>query len=84
MSQNPKTEPKKATKLFCPWDSPGKNTGIGCHALFKGIFLIVGIKPTSLMSPALTGRFFTTSSTWEAQHIHTTIHKIDNQQRPTV
>ena len=26
-----------------------------------------GIKPTSLMSPALAGRFFTTSATWEAQ-----------------
>ena len=27
------------------------------------------IKPESLMSPALTGRFFTTSATWEAQHL---------------
>ena len=27
-----------------------------------------GIKPVSLMSPALAGRFFTTSTTWEAQH----------------
>ena len=26
-----------------------------------------GIKPTSLMSPALAGRFFTISTTWEAQ-----------------
>ena len=25
-----------------------------------------GIEPTSLMSPALAGRFFTTSATWEA------------------
>ena len=25
-----------------------------------------GIKPMSLMSPALAGRFFTTSTTWEA------------------
>ena len=28
-----------------------------------------GIKPTSLMSPALAGRFFTTSATWEAHHM---------------
>ena len=27
-----------------------------------------GIKPTSLMSPVLAGRFFTTSATWEAQN----------------
>ena len=23
------------TRLLCPWDSPGKNTGVGCHALFQ-------------------------------------------------
>ena len=28
-----------------------------------------GIEPLSLMSPALTGRFFTTSITWEAQSL---------------
>ena len=27
------------TRLFCPWDSPGKNTGVGCHALIQEIFL---------------------------------------------
>ena len=28
--------------LLCPWDSPGKNTGVGCHAVFQGIFLTQG------------------------------------------
>ena len=23
---------------LCPWDSPGKNTGLGCHFLLQGIF----------------------------------------------
>ena len=23
----------KPTKLLCPWDSPGRNTGVGCHFL---------------------------------------------------
>ena len=27
------------TRLLCPWDSPGKITGVGCHALCQGIFL---------------------------------------------
>jgi len=27
-----------------------------------------GIEPASLLSPALAGRFFTTSATWEALH----------------
>ena len=27
------------------WDSPGKNTGVGCHVLLQGIFLIQGLNP---------------------------------------
>ena len=33
----------KPTRLLCPWDSPGKNTGMGCHALFQRIFLTQGL-----------------------------------------
>ena len=25
------------TRLLCPWDSPGENTGVGCCALLQGI-----------------------------------------------
>ena len=25
-------------RLLCPWNSPGKNTGAGCHFLLQGIF----------------------------------------------
>ena len=31
--------------LLCPWDSPGKNTGVGCHALLQGIFPTQGLEP---------------------------------------
>ena len=27
-----------ACRLLCPWDSPDKGTGVGCHALLQGIF----------------------------------------------
>ena len=27
------------TRLFCPCDFPGKNTGVGCRFLLEGIFL---------------------------------------------
>ena len=30
------------TRLLCPWDSPGKNTGVGCQALLQGIFPMQG------------------------------------------
>ena len=29
-------------------DSPGKNTGVGCHALLQGIFLTQGSNPSPL------------------------------------
>ena len=45
---------------------PGKNTGVGCYSLLQRIFLIQGLNPVSLMSPALAGTFLTTSTTWEA------------------
>ena len=33
------------TRVLCPWDSPGKNTGVGCHALLQEIFLTKGWNP---------------------------------------
>ena len=41
-------------------------TGVGCHALLQGDLIDPGIEPISLMSRALAGGFFTTSTTWEA------------------
>ena len=29
----------------CPWNFPGKNTGVGCHFLLQGIFLTQGSNP---------------------------------------
>ena len=43
-------------RLLCPWDFPGKSTGVGCHFLLQGDLPNPGIEPTS---PALAGRFFT-------------------------
>ena len=35
----------------CPWDSPGKNTGVGCQAVLQGVFPSQGWNPYP-MSPA--------------------------------
>ena len=46
----------QTTRLLCPWDSPGKNTGVGCHFLLEGIFPTRGsypglpLQPDSLLS----------------------------------
>ena len=36
------------TKLLCPWNSPGKNTGVGCQFLLQGIFTTQGSSPSPL------------------------------------
>ena len=46
----------KPTRLLCPWDSPGKNTEVGCHALLQRIFLTQGWELTTVTSPVLASR----------------------------
>ena len=36
------------SRLLHPWDSPSKNTGVDCHFLLQGIFLIQGSNPSLL------------------------------------
>ena len=62
-------DPMGSARRLCPWDSPGKNTGVGFHALLQGIFQTQGSNP-HFMFPALAGRFFTTRATWEAFPSH--------------
>ena len=32
-------------RLLCPWDSPGKNTGVGGQLLLQGVFPAQGLSP---------------------------------------
>ena len=50
-------QPPFPTRFLFPWDSPGKNTGVGCYFLLQGIF---SIQRSNQQSPALAGGFFTT------------------------
>ena len=52
-------------RLLCPWDSPW-NTGVDCHALLQRIIPTQGSNLHLLHLPALAGRSFTSSVTWEA------------------
>ena len=58
-----------------PWEFLGKNTGVGCHFLFQGIFLTQGSNPCILHLPALVGGFFITNTSWDAlTQTHIYIH----------
>ena len=43
--------------LLCPWDSPGKNAGMGSHSLLQGIF------PTQVLNPGSGTSEFTLLTT---------------------
>ena len=49
--------------ILCPWDSPDKNTGVGCMPSSKGSSQPKDRSHHLLCLPALAGRFFTTSTT---------------------
>ena len=38
-------DPVDCTRPLGPWDSPGENTGVGCHFLLQGIFPTQGLNP---------------------------------------
>ena len=63
-------------RLLCPWDFPGKNTGLGCHFLFQRIFLIQGLNPHLLcllhwQAEFFCFFFFYHGATWKFQCVDT-------------
>ena len=40
-----RTHGLQLSRLLCPWDFPGKDTGLGCHFLLQGIFPTQGSNP---------------------------------------
>ena len=48
------------TRLLCPWDSPNKNTGVGCHFRLQGIFpTCVSCSSCIHCNSCIAGRFLT-------------------------
>ena len=50
--------------LLCPLNSPGKNTGVGCHSLLQGIFLL---RDQTWVS-SIAGRFFIIWTTGKSRY----------------
>ena len=55
------------TRLLCPWDFPGKNTGVGCHALLQGVFPAQEQTRVSCDS-CIAGGFFTPEAPGKLSH----------------
>ena len=66
MSDSVRSHGLQPARLLYPWDSPGKNIGVGCCAQAQRTFRTQG-SHLQLLSPALTVRFLTTSATWDAR-----------------
>ena len=62
MSNSLRPHGRLPSRLLCPWDFPGKNTGVSCHCLLQGIFLTQG----STLVFQIAGRFFNVWATREA------------------
>ena len=45
VSDSLKPHGEQPARLLCPWDFPGKSTGVGCHFLLQGIFPPQGLSP---------------------------------------
>ena len=60
MSDSVRPHRQQPTRLFRPWDSPGKNTGVGCHFLLQ----CMKVKSESEVSQS----YPTFSDPWTAAH----------------
>ena len=59
----------QSTGLLYPWNSPGKNTGVGCHFLLQGIFLIQGSNPGLLHCRQTLYHLSHPGNTWSNRQI---------------
>ena len=99
MSDSVQPHRQQPIRLPHPWDSPGKNTGVGCHFLLqctkvKSESEVAQSCPTlsdpmdcSPPGSSVHGIFQARVLEWGAiafSDIHTTIYKTDKQQGPTV
>ena len=51
MSDSLRPHGLQPTRLLCPWDFPGKNTGVGCHFLLQEVFLTQEMMTNILKHP---------------------------------
>ena len=87
MSDSVRPRGLQPTRLLCPWDSPGKDTGVGCHFLLQfmkvesesevaqSCLTLSNLMDCSLPGSSIHGIFQATVLEWGAiafSHIYTT------------
>ena len=65
-----------AHKFLCAWDSPGKNTEVGCHSLLQRIFPTQGSKLNILC--LLHWQVGSLLLAWETQHYNSTLYTLQH------
>ena len=55
MSDSARPHRRQPTRLPRPWDSPGKNTGVGCHFLLQYVKVKSCLTPSNPMDCSLPG-----------------------------
>ena len=75
------------TRLLRPWDSPGKNTGVGCHFLLQGLYSLwnspgqnTGVGSLSL----LPGIFSTQRSNPGLPHCGQILYQLSHKGSPRI
>ena len=58
MSHSLRPHGLEPTRLLCPWDFSGNNTGVGSHSLLHGMFLTQGSSPNLLSHSVALGQLF--------------------------
>ena len=54
MSDSVRPHRRQPTRLLCPWDFPGRSTGVGCHCLLHQKFAEEGKLPNSFYKATIT------------------------------
>ena len=67
-----------ALRLLCPWDSLGKNTGVGCHAFLQGIF------PTQRLNPHILWLLHGQVGSISLSHLGSPTNALDSNKLNTI
>ena len=80
MSDSMRPHRRQRTRLPCPWDSPGKNTGVGCHFLLQ-CMKVKSEREVTQSSPTLSDPMDCSlpgSSTHEIFQVRVLVHRVNN------